>query len=135
MDLTTLNRCLKNRKQLDELYEHREHLYNTVHSPSFSDVRIVDKRSPVEKAMERLQKTDDRISQLIIDQADLIEAILEWLYRNPEDDTPEYFKRIIICHYIEGMSWQETTRHVLEHYESDSAKNHVYRYFKSHPEG
>ena len=58
--------------------------------------------------------------------ADEIEEILEWLY---QDDKSIELQRIIVCHYLNGMSWEATTRHVLGYYGTESAKNYVYRYF------
>ena len=127
--LETLNECLKCRNQIIDQYEHREYLYNTVHSPSLSGIRIQQYKSPVEKAMERLQKADDRISQLMTIHADLEVAILNWLYDDLHDNKTPEFRRIVICHYLNGMSWKDTALHVLQSGNEGTAKNHIYRYF------
>ena len=126
MDLKTFQTVERIGREIHSLAEARKEVYNTVHSPSMDGVRSSTRSDPVQKAMQRLYKIDEKISLLTIEKAELSISCLDWLF-DPADPVPPEVVRILINRYLTGMSWKDTARRLKK---SESAiKNRVYRYF------
>ena len=114
------------RKELEDLDRLRETLYYPIASPQFNVSHSTEPGDPTAKAFHSIEHMDERISEVRARLADAVSEILEWLYSEEIDSE---LRRIIICHYLEGMDWYKTTTHVLGYYGTDSARMRVYRYF------
>lgn len=130
--LARLRAVKKLQNEIDELEQMKLRWYRPVHSPNMDGMpHSTTPGDPTAQAMHRIDMINDKITGIQQQLADIVEEILNWLYTDLSDDSLEQseLRRIIICHYIDGMSWETTTRHVLGYYGTDSARMRVYRYF------
>lgn len=126
MDLQTFQKVERLSREIHSLAEARKNVYNTVHSPNLAGVRSSTRSDPVQKAMQRLYKIDEKISLLTIEKAELSISCLDWLF-DPADPVPPEVVRILINRYLTGLSWKDTA-HRLKKSES-AIKTMIYRYF------
>ena len=130
--LARLRAVKKLQNEIDELEQMKLRWYRPVHSPNMDGMpHSTTPGDPTAQAVHRIDMINDKITGIQQQLADIVEEILNWLYTDLSDEILEQseLRRIIICHYIDGMSWETTTRHVLGYYGSDTAKKRVYRYF------
>lgn len=130
--LARLRAVKKLQNEIDELEQMKLRWYRPVHSPNMDGMpHSTTPGDPTAQAVHRIDMINDKITGIQQQLADIVEEILNWLYTDLSDDSLEQseLRRIIICHYIDGMSWETTTRHVLGYYGTDSARMRVYRYF------
>lgn len=119
--------------EIDDLEQMKLQWYRPVRSPALTGMPHSSTPSdPTASAVARIQQIDDKIALLQCELANEVDEILDWLYAEPPNEKASELRRIIICHYIDGMSWETTTRHVLGYYGTESAKQRVYRYFSEH---
>ncbi len=115
------------RKEIDELINLREAQYYPVHSLTFTGTYSSERSSPTERAFNRLQALDKKIAVKVDEMTDMMNEILDWMY-GPENDIPPEIRRIVICHYFNGMTWTETSRRVLNSNKEGTARHRLYRY-------
>ena len=130
--LARLRAVKKLQNEIDELEQMKLRWYRPVHSPNMDGMpHSTTPGDPTAQAVHRIDMINDKITGIQQQLADIVEEILNWLYTDLSDEVLEEseLRRIIICHYIDGMSWETTTRHVLGYYGTDSARMRVYRYF------
>jgi hypothetical protein len=130
MNLERLREVRHLQKEIENLSALRETLYHTVRSPKLTSEggHSTTAGNPTEKAVHRIIEVDEKITAAQNKLAAEISDILDWLYK---EVTSSELRSIIICHYLEGMTWKQTTRHVLGGYDTDSARIRVYRYFSN----
>ena len=127
MNIERLREVRHLQKEIAELAELRESLYYPISSPKLSnDSHGTTPGDPTARAFRALQSVDEKIASLQMKLAQEVSEILDWLYVDVESSE---LRNIMICHYLEGMSWYQTTRHVLGYDGTDSARMRVYRYF------
>ena len=130
--LARLRAVKKLQNEIDELEQMKLRWYRPVHSPNMDGMpHSTTPGDPTAQAFFKIEMINEKITVIQQQLADIVEEILDWLYTDLSDEILEQseLRRIIICHYIDGMSWETTTRHVLGYYGSDTAKKRVYRYF------
>ena len=130
--LSRLRAVKKLQNEIDELEQMKLRWYRPVHSPNMDGMpHGTTPGDPTAQSFFRIEMINEKITVIQQQLADIVEEILDWMYTDLSDDSLEQseLRRIIICHYIDGMSWETTTRHVLGYYGSDTAKKRVYRYF------
>lgn len=114
-------------KEVEDLGALRNYLYYPVGSPrTDNDSHSLTPGDPTARAVNALLEVDDKITAYQNKLAQEVSDILDWLYK---DVRSSELRSIIICHYLEGMTWEQTTRHVLGYYGTDSARMRVYRFF------
>lgn len=125
--IARLRKIRQKQNHIDDLEQMKLQWYRPVRSPVLSGMpHGTTPSDPTASAVAKIERINDKIAMIQSELADEIEEILEWLY---EDDKSVELQRIIVCHYLNGMSWEATTRHVLGYYGTESARNYVYRYF------
>lgn len=133
MTIARLKRVKDMQDMIDDLEQTKLQWYRPVRSPVLTGMPHSSTPSdPTASAVAKIARVNDRISQIQGELADEVEEILNWLYEEPPNEKSAELQRIIICHYLNGMSWEATTRHVLGYYGTESAKQRVYRYFNEH---
>lgn len=131
--IARLRRVRQLQNAIDDLEQTKLQWYRPVRSPNLNGMpHSTTPSDPTASAVAKIQKIDDKITQIQGELADEVEEILDWLYADPPDEKSAELQRIIICHYLNGMSWEATTRHVLGYYGTESARQRVYRYFAEH---
>ena len=126
MTLQRLREIPKLRKEIEDLENLRETFYFPVRSPaSGSESHSTTPGDPTARAFHDLERIDLRIAVKIEQLRKEVESAMDFLDTVEGSDV----RRCIICHYLQGMTWKQTTRHVLGYYGSDTAKKRVYRYF------
>lgn len=125
--IARLRKIRQKQNNIDDLEQMKLQWYRPVRSPVISGMPHSSAPSdPTAAAVAKIERINDIIAAIQSELADEIEEILDWLY---QDDKSVELQRIIVCHYLNGMSWEATTRHVLGYYGTESARNYVYRYF------
>ena len=125
--IARLRRIRQKQNHIDDLEQMKLQWYRPVRSPALNGMpHGTTPSDPTATAFAKIEQINNEIAMIQSELADEIEEILEWLY---QDDKSIELQRIIVCHYLNGMSWEATTRHVLGYYGTESAKNYVYRYF------
>ena len=126
--IARLRKFRHKQNMIDDLEQMKLNWYRPVHSPVLNGMPHSSTPSdPTASAFAKIERINDQIAMIQSELADELEEILNWLYDGT--DKSEEFQRIVICHYLNRMSWEATTRHVLGYYGTESAKNYVYRYF------
>lgn len=126
MTLQRLREIRKLRKEIEDLERLRETFYFPVRSPaSGSESHGTTPGDPTARALHDLERIDCRIANKIGQLREEVELVMDYLDTVEDSDV----RRCIICHYMHGMTWEQTTRHVLGYYGSDTAKKRVYRHF------
>ena len=125
MTIARLREVRSIRKEIDDLERLRETLYFPISSPTFSEFHGTSPSDPTARAFDSLQRLDEQIDKSVAKLREEVCAVNEWLDTIEDSE----LRRIIICHYLTGMTWEQTTRHVLGYYGTDSARMRVYRYF------
>lgn len=110
------------------LKEQIEDLYNTYHSPSFESTSFSnDSKSPVEKAVERIQALKEKYNVKLEEEIEQMHLIEEWL----ETIDDKLVSASIRYHYILGKTWRETTEEVYgDYWDAQNAKYTVRRYLQ-----
>lgn len=116
-------------QEIDDLEQMKFHWYRPIKSPISNGTHSTTPSDPTVQAVAAIERINEQIGRIQMQLAEEIQEILDWLYEMPNDQKEVELRRIIICHYIDGMSWETTTRHVLGYHGTESAKQRVYRYF------
>lgn len=125
--IARLRKFRQKQNMIDDLEQMKLQWYRPVHSPVLNGMpHSTTPSDPTAHALTKIEEANNKIAMIQNELADELSEILDWLY---EPDKSEEFQRIIICHYLNRMSWEATTRHVLGYYGTESARNYVYRYF------
>lgn len=127
MNLERLREVRHLQKEIENLGTLRESLYYPIRSPHMGDgTHSTTPGDPTARAVNAIMQADEKINALQNKLAAEISEILDWIYTDVQSSE---LRSIIICHYLEGMTWEQTTRHVLGYYGTDSARMRVYRFF------
>lgn len=128
MNLERLREVRHLQKEIEDLSALRETLYHPIRSPKLTSEggHGTTPGNPTERAVSRIMEVDEKINAIQNKLAAEISEILDWLYNDLQSSE---LRSIIICHYLEGMTWKQTTRHVLGGYDTESARIRVHRYF------
>lgn len=127
MELDRLRAVRHIQKEIDDLEQLKHYLYYPVGSPNLSQTwHGSEPGDPTRRAVNAIAETEDKICELQNRLAKEVSDILDWLYNEVEQSE---LRQILICHYLEGMPWEQTTRHVLGYVGTDSARMRVYRFF------
>lgn len=127
--IARLRAIKKLQSEIDDLERMKFHWYRPIKSPVSNGTHSTTPSDPTAQAFNAIERINDKIGNIQMQLAEEIEEVLNWLYEMPNDPSEVELRRIIICHYIDGMSWETTTRHVLGYYGTESARQRVYRYF------
>ena len=126
MNLDTFRKIEHINKQLIDLQNYRDQIYNTAKSPSLIDTGKPSSLSdPVQAAFKKLEDTDQQISDLITEKADLMDAALDWMYSH-SDPVPVDIRILLINKYILSLSWDQAGKKVGRN--GGAARHAVYRY-------
>ena len=127
MEIERLREVRHLQREIEDLGSLRECLYYPVGSPRMSNgTHSSTPSNPTERAVNALLEVDEKIFAIQNRLAKEVSEILDWLYNEVESSE---MRSILICHYLEGMTWEQTTRHVLGYFGTDSARMRVYRFF------
>jgi predicted transcriptional regulator len=127
--IARLRAIKKLQNEIDDLERMKLHWYRPVKSPTSNGTHSTTPSDPTAQAFAAIERINDKIAEIQIQLAEEINEVMTWLYEEQADPKESELRRIIICHYIDGMSWETTTRHVLGYYGTESARQRVYRYF------
>lgn len=112
------------KKLLEELNREYQQAFNTYHSPSF-DWRNQSGHasvSPQEKAMKKIERIEGRMNE-VMDEMETIESYV--------DSIEDYDVRaIILCHYINGETWDASASYLNE--SQSNIRSKARKYFKAH---
>ena len=127
MDLDRLRELSHLQREIEILADLRDSLYYPVRSPRISgEPHGTTPGDPTVNAVHAIEDVNRKIYELQNRLAEEVSEVLDWIYNELEQSE---LRSIIICHYLQGMTWEQTTRHVLGYYGTDSARMRVYRYF------
>lgn len=127
MELERLREIRHLQKEIEDLGTLRNYLYYPIGSPrSGEGTHSTTPSDPTARAVNAIYEVDEKIAAIQNKLAREISEILDWIYTEIQSSE---LRSIIICHYLECMTWEQTTRHVLGYYGSDSARMRVYRFF------
>ncbi len=127
--IARLRNIKKLQNEIDDLERMKMHWYRPIKSPVSNGTHSTTPSDPTAQAFNAIQRINAKIETIQGQLSTEIEAVLNWLYEEPPNQKEVDLRRIIICHYIDGMSWEATTRHVLGYYGTESARQRVYRFF------
>lgn len=127
--IARLRNIKKLQNEIDDLERMKMHWYRPIKSPVSNGTHSTTPSDPTTQAFNAIQRINAKIETIQGQLSTEIEAVLNWLYEEPPNQKEVDLRRIIICHYIDGMSWEATTRHVLGYYGTESARQRVYRFF------
>ena len=127
--IAKLRSIKKLQNEIDDLERMKLHWYRPIKSPVSNGTHSTTPSDPTASAVATIDRINAKIETIQQQLGAEIEEVLNWLYELPNEPSEIDLRRIIICHYIDGMSWETTTRHVLGYYGTESAKQRVYRWF------
>lgn len=114
--------------EIGALSKQIESLYNTYHSPSFSNNGggfNGEAHSPIEQALQQIQRLEDNYAFKIQELRMEAERIENWL--TTLDDP--FLRSCIRYHYMLGYSWKETSRNMYGYESYYNARKVVFRFF------
>ncbi len=127
MELERLREVRHIQREIDELEQLKKYLYYPVGSPNLTSEGFGSTPGdPTVRAVNAIREVEEQICDIQNRLAKEVSEILDWIYNDVHQSE---LRQIFICHYLQGMSWEQTTMHVLGYVGSDTAKKRVYRYF------
>lgn len=112
--------------EIDALNKQIESLYNTYHSPSNNDGGNSkgSSKSPVEKALTRIQSLEQVYLDRIKDLQEQAHRIEKWVSQIEDP----FIRSCIRYHYLLGYSWSNTSKKMYGYTSYYNARKAVFRF-------
>lgn len=126
MDIEKLKHYQELKRDIDSMENLKNSMYFNVHSPSSNESHSTTPGNPTEESVKKIFHYDQMIDQKTQELRETMEEIIEWCDKIEDHDV----RAIINWHFLMGLTWNETARHMTIRMTGDNCRMIIKRYFE-----
>lgn len=126
MDIETLHHYQNLKMDIDNLEKIKQSLYYDLHSPAMSnETHSSTPGAPTEQAVAQIARYDAMIIEKKEELKKLADDIVTWSW----SITDLEIRAIVNWHYLQGLTWKQTSKKMQGYESYNSCRKKFYRYF------
>jgi hypothetical protein len=126
MTIDDLRKYQSLKNEIESLEQERMSFYYPIQSPAANGSHSTTPGNPTERAVHQIERIDEMIDMKIQMLRDKVEEIEHWI--DTVDDHEVH--SIVRWHYLLGLTWNETARHMTIGMTGDNCRMIIKRYFE-----